>query len=131
MDIITVFPPGLMRSPLTVLNSRESYINVTWTPSPSQQGSNSFCYAATDNFGCVETMLANAAFMQYVIKVDILHQLRHYILWNRVLFTLFMVVSSFILLFRLTSPTRCITLAVGGKHQTNTAVRVITCSAHV
>ena len=50
-DILTVSPLGLMRSPLTVLNIRESYINVTWTPSPSQQGANMFCYTATDNFG--------------------------------------------------------------------------------
>ena len=53
-DISTVSPPGLMRSPLTAFNSQESYIDVTWTPSPSQQGANIFCYTATDNFGCVE-----------------------------------------------------------------------------
>ena len=48
-------PPGLSRSALTVLNSRESYINVTWTPSASQQGVNFFCYTATEHSGCVKS----------------------------------------------------------------------------
>ena len=51
-EISTVSPPGLLKSALTTgANSRESYINVTWTPSASQLGANIFCYTASDNFG--------------------------------------------------------------------------------
>ena len=117
LDITTVSPPGLMRSPLTTLNSRESYINVTWTPSPSQHGANIFCYTASDILGCVETMLVNA-----VCDYNGHPSPTMTWCWNHVLFALFMVVSSFILLIRLTSPMRCITLVVGGTHQTNTAM---------
>ena len=57
-EISTVSPPGLMRSALTTLDSRESYITVTWTPTASQQGSSIFCYTAVDNFGYVITNTA-------------------------------------------------------------------------
>ena len=54
-EFTTVSPPGLMRSDQTTgYTDQNSFITVTWTPSPSQQGAHILCFTATDNTGYVE-----------------------------------------------------------------------------
>lgn len=54
-EIITASPPGLRRTGLTMTeNSRQWYLNATWTPSDSQYGPNLFCYSSMDNIGWVD-----------------------------------------------------------------------------
>ena len=133
-------PPGLTRSPLTVLNSRESYITVTWTPSASQQGTaNIFCYTATDNFGCVESkkvgkfgkLHSTSFYMCTALTLSILIQIMgcciNYTAWLLGAQSMYVHASlaifsrstfyAFVLIIppiRLTSPQVCITLVVGG-----------------
>ena len=84
-----------MRSALTAgNNSREWYINVTWTPSASQQGANIFCYTATDNFGCVS--LKRIIVVSGFITISDVLSFTHYT-------------------YRLSSEQSCITLVLGGE----------------
>ena len=88
-------PIGLLRSALTTgANSRESYINVTWTPTASQLGPTIciFCYTATDNYRCVEKWFYGNFPLQHQFDDGI---------------------SPFTLC-RLASQQSCITLVVGG-----------------
>ncbi|XP_062587636.1 uncharacterized protein LOC134249283 [Saccostrea cucullata] len=50
-EITTVSPPGLTTSTLQkyAMSGREWYVNVTWTPTPSQAGEKTFCYTASDS----------------------------------------------------------------------------------
>ena len=141
-DITTVSPPGLLRSALTVLNSRESYINLTWTPSPSQQGAHIFCYTATDNFGCVTLIFCMHTFILIIVVYIIIENTklsfvlipaftlhcRQMLGWvlHTILHSVAAIICYFIQLYnnytvyafspsRLSSEQRCITLLVGGK----------------
>ncbi|XP_056016084.1 uncharacterized protein LOC125677338 isoform X2 [Ostrea edulis] len=50
-EITTVSPPGLMTTEIQKYESsnRESYVNTTWTPLPSQTGEHAFCFTASDS----------------------------------------------------------------------------------
>ena len=101
-EISTESPTGLIQSDLTTKNSRESYINVTWTPSASQQGARIFCYTATDSIGwgintCISSTEQTSQFPLTLTKVS----------------------TFWILSCSLPSARTCITLLVGGELYTN------------
>ncbi|XP_041361403.1 uncharacterized protein LOC121377467 [Gigantopelta aegis] len=55
IDITTVSPVGLEKSALSVLEPQVWYVNITWTPTSSQDGPNIFCFTAIDNTGQTTT----------------------------------------------------------------------------
>lgn len=51
-EIVTISPPGLQKSVLyTSSIPGQWYIDVSWTPTPSQAGPHFFCVSADDNIG--------------------------------------------------------------------------------